>query len=110
MTQTRIAEVKHQLGRLYLDSQPRNYKKAIPLFEEAGEEGNSDAWDDLGSIYYNPMKDPNNIYENIEKAITYFQKAVENGNVNATFNFRPPEVDSFFFIKKQRKIAYKRST
>ncbi len=25
-------------------------------------------------------------------------------------NLRPPEVDSFFFIKKQRKIAYKRST
>ena len=51
MTQTRIAEVKHQLGRLYLDSQPHNYKKAIPLFEEAAEEGNSDAWDDLGGIY-----------------------------------------------------------
>lgn len=101
MTQTRIAEVKHQLGRLYLDSRPRNYKKAIPLFEEAGEEGNSDAWDDLGSIYYNPMKDPNNIYENIEKAITYFQKAVENGNVNATFN-----LGLLYFDQKEYQKAH----
>ena len=32
------------------------------------------------------MEDPLNTYKNLEKAITYFQKAVENGNVNATFN------------------------
>jgi len=71
-------KVKKQEGLSYYKD--KNYQKALPLFEEAAEQGNAQAENNLGYIYAEGLGVP----QDYNKALYWYKKSAEQG-------FKPAE-------------------
>ena len=73
-------EENYVLGKHYYDNQ--NYDKAIDYYKEAAEQGNAEAQNSLGIMYYNGE----GVEKNYTEAVKWYRKAAEQGNADAHIN------------------------
>ena len=59
-----------------------NFEKAHRIFTHVADEGNIDAYNDLGNIYLNGL----GVEKNLEKAEELYIKSAENGNHASLYN------------------------
>ena len=91
------------LGNMYEEGRvvPRDYQKAVELYQKAAALGNATACNNLGYMYHNGYWVP----QDYQKAAEWYQKAAALGNATACDNLGDMYYNGYWGIQSYQKAA-----